>query len=184
MKTTEQQKGFTLIELLVVISIIALLSSVVLATLSDARARARNTNRTQIAKQYQNALELYHSDNNGYPCGDCASDVSGANQYCLGVPTNENCYAESVPGSDTLMTALQSYIPDLPSNEERVNINGSNFNGILFRCDEVGDNICNSYSLIWVTEGLDDNCGGGNVYNDAFLDGSSNPTNTRCEIKI
>ncbi len=63
-------KGFTLIELLVVIAIIGILSSVVLASLNSARAKARDARRLSDLHQIRNALELYASDNNGaYPTG-------------------------------------------------------------------------------------------------------------------
>lgn len=62
-----QHRGFTLIELLVVIAIIGMLSSVVLASLSSARMKARDARRLQDAKQVQTALELYYNDNNTYP---------------------------------------------------------------------------------------------------------------------
>ena len=68
MKYKGLDKGFTLIELLVVISIIGLLSSVVLASLSTARASARDSERIAAVKQIQNALELYALDHGGdYP---------------------------------------------------------------------------------------------------------------------
>lgn len=59
--------GFTLIELLVVISIISLLSSVVLTSLSGARASARNTQRQQDLRSIQTALEMYYNDHGQYP---------------------------------------------------------------------------------------------------------------------
>jgi type II secretion system protein G len=64
------KNGFTLIELLVVISIISLLSSVVLASLNDARGKARDAQRIQQLKQVQAALELYYSENGEYPSGN------------------------------------------------------------------------------------------------------------------
>ncbi len=57
--------GFTLIELLVVISIIGLLSSIVMASLSDAKAKARDARRLQDVKQLRLALTLYQNDNGG-----------------------------------------------------------------------------------------------------------------------
>jgi len=60
--------GFTLIELLVVISIIGLLSTVILASMTNARSRARDAQRLSDLQQLRNALALYASDNsNMYP---------------------------------------------------------------------------------------------------------------------
>jgi prepilin-type N-terminal cleavage/methylation domain-containing protein len=70
------KKGFTLIELMVVISIIALLSSVVLAALQDSRAKGRDAARIQAMIQVRNALQLYFADNGVYPaCGSPYGDV-------------------------------------------------------------------------------------------------------------
>jgi prepilin-type N-terminal cleavage/methylation domain-containing protein len=61
--------GFTMVELMVVITIIGLLASVVLASLTDTRARARDAQRVQMVKELQKALELYRNANGGnYPC--------------------------------------------------------------------------------------------------------------------
>ncbi len=59
-------KGFTLIELLVVISIIGLLSSVVLASLSTARTKAKDSFLVQQAKQIQNIMALKYSESGNY----------------------------------------------------------------------------------------------------------------------
>ncbi|MEO6536329.1 MAG: type II secretion system protein [Candidatus Paceibacterota bacterium] len=66
-RATDTQKGFTLIELLVVIAIIGLLSSVVLASLNSARAKARDTQRKSDMHQLQVALEFYNDANKTYP---------------------------------------------------------------------------------------------------------------------
>ena len=60
-------RGFTLIELLVVIAIIGLLSSIVFASLAQARQKAKDSKRLQNLLQVRNALELYHAKYNHYP---------------------------------------------------------------------------------------------------------------------
>lgn len=62
-------KGFTLIELLVVIAIIGILSSVVLASLSAARMKARDAKRISDLGQIATALELYNDANGAYAPG-------------------------------------------------------------------------------------------------------------------
>lgn len=59
-------RGFTLIELLVVIAIIGILSSVVLASLNDARQKSRDAKRVADIKQLQLALELFFDSNASY----------------------------------------------------------------------------------------------------------------------
>lgn len=60
-------RGFTIIELLVVVAVIGMLSSVVLALLSDARLDARDKRRIADLQQIQKALELYHVDHATFP---------------------------------------------------------------------------------------------------------------------
>ncbi len=66
-KIKKYKTGFTLIELLVVVAIISLLSSIVLASLNSARAKARDATRMSDIKQIQNAVELYILSNGGAP---------------------------------------------------------------------------------------------------------------------
>jgi general secretion pathway protein G len=72
--THSLRRGFTLIELLVVIAIIGVLSSVVLASLNSARAKARDAERLSDLHQLQTALELYYGDHGYYP-----KESAGAN---------------------------------------------------------------------------------------------------------
>lgn len=74
-------KGFTLIELLVSVAIIALLSSLVLASMNTARKSARDAQRLASLREMQTALELYFHDSDVYPAStnnlggwDTASD--------------------------------------------------------------------------------------------------------------
>lgn len=62
-----KNRGFTLLELLVVISIIATLSSIVLASLNTSRAKARDAQRAYQMRQVIIALELYYDNHGSYP---------------------------------------------------------------------------------------------------------------------
>jgi prepilin-type N-terminal cleavage/methylation domain-containing protein len=64
-----KKSGFTLIELLVVIGIIALLSSIVLASLSTSRQKGNDAAKILALKQTMNALQLYVTANGYYPGG-------------------------------------------------------------------------------------------------------------------
>jgi len=98
----KQQQGFTLIELLVVISIISLLSSVVLASVNSARARARDARRITDLKEIQKALELYYDANGSYPLGSQGSGVWSSHTADYG---NNNNY---------IVGLAPIYIPSLP----------------------------------------------------------------------
>ncbi len=139
------KKGFTLIELLVVVSIIALLSSVVVAALSDAREGAKNNKRNELVRQYVTALGLYHGEYGKYP-------GNNTTRYCLGsgYPSG-NCY---VVGSHTenlaVNNALTEFAPGMPASLESTNAGGNTFLGIAYSC-LTSD--CEDYKLEWVVKG-------------------------------
>jgi len=101
-----QKKGFTLIELLVVISIIALLTSIVLSSLNDARKKSRDTARIRAVNETRTALQIYYNDNGAYVTGSNLSGVlsptyipvintelfyrgiNPTNTMCLGTPAS------------------------------------------------------------------------------------------------
>lgn len=72
-----KRNGFTLIELLVVIAIIGLLSSIVLASVESARAKARDAKRMADLNQIRTALELFYDDNGRYPTENSPDNASG-----------------------------------------------------------------------------------------------------------
>lgn len=85
MKTkNNKNRGFTLIELLVVISIIGLLSSVVLASLTATRDKAKLSKFAQEKHQADLFFELYYNEYGGYPygAGSIYCVTSGATYTC------------------------------------------------------------------------------------------------------
>lgn len=89
-------RGFTLIELLVVIAIIGILSSVVLASLNNARTKGNDARRYSDLHQITLALELYRNSNTAYPGHDSATQVDNSLNTVL-APT----YMPKVPVDPT-----------------------------------------------------------------------------------
>lgn len=72
------RRGFTLLELLVVVAIIGLLTALVFALFSAARAKSRDARREQDAKTLQQALALYIASNPTYPIDVDGEYLTGA----------------------------------------------------------------------------------------------------------
>lgn len=78
--------GFTLIELLVVVSIIAFLSSIVLATLNTARQKAQISKVRSDMEEFAKALEIYKLNYGYYP--DSSSCVNSVCEDYMSNPGN------------------------------------------------------------------------------------------------
>lgn len=99
------KKGFTLLELMIVVAIIGLLSLIVLASVNQARAKARDAHRIKSVLEIQRAIELYYSTNGSYPAINTARSGSTlATDVCT---TGERGDANWC----ALMTALSPYYP-------------------------------------------------------------------------
>lgn len=108
MKT--KTEGFTLIELLVVISIIGLLSTIVLVSLTTARAKGRDAVRYSDIREINNAIQLYMSDNDGRP--PFLAELLVENGTYLGVSENGGTYGHS--WEDDVGVVLRPYIKKMP----------------------------------------------------------------------
>jgi len=98
MAIKKEKNHFTLIELLIVVGIIAVLSSVVVAGTSAARAQARDNQRKADLATYQSALQLYFNAHKSYPLNSQDCNVPGnclANQVLASLK-NEG-YLDSLP---------------------------------------------------------------------------------------
>lgn len=101
------KRGFTLIELLVVVAIIGILASIVMVSLSGARAKARDSKRISDIKSIQLALSLYYSDYGMYPkniyaltSAGAAPDNGLAGNYLPAVPADPSGSVSCTSGSE------------------------------------------------------------------------------------
>jgi len=95
-------RAFTLIELLVVIAIIAILTGIILTSLTGSKAKGRDAQRVSDIGQIQLALELYFDRCHVYPL----SDGGKIDSTVLNEPVSNNGCVDSSNNS----IALNSYI--------------------------------------------------------------------------
>ncbi len=152
-----KKRGFTLIELLVVIAIIGMLSSVVLASLNTARAKARDARRLADMDQIIRALELFFHDHGHYP----GSAEEGVPNSAVFVGVNDL--------GGVFETAMEPYLSPMPKDPRH--------DGVLYFY---------SYDPVHISDAVKGICYGepGHVRGDnaavvAFHTAESNPSNLR-----
>lgn len=150
----KKERGFTLIELLVVIAIIGLLSSVVMASLNQVRAKARDSSRKQSIIQVRNALELYSSQNGSYP----SSNYSEENPSWLASAGNTGLTFYEAPNEpiidsfasehNYIYQLVPNYISELPSDPKP---------GISNMDSESSDGNCDNRNraFVYASNGID-----------------------------
>ncbi len=107
----QKNKGFTLVELLVVIAIIGVLSSVILAAMTSARAKGRDGRRISDVKALQGAIELYRDGNKGKAPAALADLVTTYIARVPDDPTNEGSFVYTYArGGATAPDSFKYYI--------------------------------------------------------------------------
>ena len=114
-----EPRGFTLIELLVVVAIIGLLSSVILASLNNARKKGRDARRVEDLRQISNEIAILDTGGAATAFVGCTSagtrvtncttpnlsaykDPSGSTSACT---TSSSATCDYAIGKNTLATA-------------------------------------------------------------------------------
>ncbi|PJE76265.1 hypothetical protein COV04_00060 [Candidatus Uhrbacteria bacterium CG10_big_fil_rev_8_21_14_0_10_48_11] len=114
------RKGFTLIELLVVIAIIALLSTLAVVALNNARTKSRDAKRVSDIKQIQTALELYYADQAAYPKATAAVTLGDSGTSCL----STSGFAATCSGT--------TYMGQVPNDSNATGYNYLSANGTTY----------------------------------------------------
>lgn len=110
----KKNNGFTFIEILVVVTIIALLTSVAVATYTTFLKQSRDAKRKADLSQLSAALEMYRSNENTYPVGSVWATTLNVLKtpviYTQSLPTDPKnssyvYYYSSATGTDYTLAA-------------------------------------------------------------------------------
>src|SRR6056297_806632 len=149
------QTGFTLLELLVVIAIIGILSSIVIVSLSDSRAEARNAQVLSQMLEYEKALNLYFAENGVYP--GAPTEAARRTERCLdaaggcwsGASSND-LYVQSALLPD-YMAEAPGFVQGPVGSPAYNGCTNNDFNDIV-SCSDT------EFAMFYLLEGLNQEC--------------------------
>lgn len=152
-------RAFTLIELMVVIGIIGLLASVILASLASSKESSYVAKRVSMAKEVQNALELYYTSNKQYP-STCTSGSSCTctNSTCTAANWESACTGADVVTASWIPGLVPSSISVLPDDPEQNTTNGTCC--FMYKSNGADFKLLFAYSCNQVLSGGGANAGG------------------------
>ena len=104
------KKGFTLIELIVVIGIIALLASIVLMFLGDAKNKGNDTAKIQTISDIRKALQSYAVDFGGFP----ATSAELTTKYIASIDSKVLYEGIDISGNTCTVSPCPSYHLAIP----------------------------------------------------------------------
>lgn len=107
-----RKQGFTIVELLIVIVVIAILAAITIVAFNGIQQRARDSERKSELVSIQKALEMYYTDNGGYPgCNGVMYIAGGTRTAC------------SVSNANIVNALSPKYIATLPRDPVNVGAN-------------------------------------------------------------
>lgn len=171
--------GFTILEILIVVAIIGIIAAIVLVALGDSREKSRNAAVISQMYEYQKALELSFSEAGSYPGTNAARTQrrcigAGLDEYtppyrCMGSLTT----AYSPAASADIEAVFLQYINELPrfdQAKDSFNYSSPAYSG----CTGEGMNntscTINDYSIWYLLEGIDQDCGFADVADNNLSD--------------
>jgi len=108
-----KNRGFTLIELLVVIAVIGVLAAVILASLNNARVKARDARRKADIQQLTLAINAFYAENGHYPASGGAT-----------MPNSGWSNSNDSSWQTNFQVSIGSYMPTLPKDPSQTNDSG------------------------------------------------------------
>lgn len=155
----KKQSGYTIVEILIVFAIISLLASIVILSVLNRNAHARDAERISDLGSVEAALESYYSDNNEYP------EIYTTYDTVLADTTNESVERNSYSDSNFLEPLWkQDYLKDKPNDPINDTADGNYYYSYGIKRATVNSGVYSnpqSFRLVALLEALES---GENVY--------------------